>query len=284
MVLVGLQTELSNGDMNEAVFIGLQAIPLHQQVEYGHSEGQAHGEVFPHPMHYLLEMTHQSEHGEHRLYPHTLVPLTTLAELEVGRVSVFGMKSQVSQDNHLVFKLGDKVLEASVVDIGGVTVPSCNQSQVIEHQTQLASHYPSVIGLALLAYLTRASAFAYRVNQLDAIAIDDPQHCGRGQEGLGPGLMGSQATEETSTMGQLGEHGQVVLGKPAIKGPGTHSLDGVEQAYGDNLARPQRSLGVILHIAHLVIHSAEQLGDKILSGHAFLLSLLVFQLQLGRNA
>ena len=271
MVLVFLQTESSNGDMNEAALIGLQPIPLHKQVEGSHSESQAHGEVLPYPMHYLLEMTHQSEHGEHCLHPHTLVPLTTLAEFEVGRVSVFGMKACISEDDHLVFKLGDKVLEASVVDIGGVTVPGCNQSQVIEHQTQLASHYPSVIGLALLAYLMRASAFADRVDQFDAIAINDPQHCGRGQEGLGPGLVGSQATEETSTMSQLREHGQVVLGQPAVKGSGAHPLYGIEQAYGDYLAGMQGRLAVVGYIAHCVIYPAEQLGDKILSGHAALL-------------
>ena len=162
-MLVFLQTELGNGKVDIAVFIGLQSIPLHKQIEGSHSEGQAHAEVIPYSMRYFLEMTYQSEHGEHHLHPHTLVPLTTLTKLEIGRVSLSGVKSQVSQDNHLVFKLIDKVLEASVVDIGGVTIPSCNQSQVIEHQAQLASHYPSVVGLALLAYLTRASAFADRV-------------------------------------------------------------------------------------------------------------------------
>ena len=65
MVLVFLQTELSNGDMNEAALIGLQTIPLHKQIEGSHGEGQAHAEVLPYPMHYLLEMTYQSEHGEH---------------------------------------------------------------------------------------------------------------------------------------------------------------------------------------------------------------------------
>ena len=122
-MLVFLQAELGNGKVNIAAFIGLQSIPLHKQIEGSHSEGQAHGEILPYPMHYLLEMTYQSEHGEHCLHPHTFVPLPTLAEFEVGRVSVFGMKACISEDNHLVFKLGDKVLEASVVDIGGVTVP-----------------------------------------------------------------------------------------------------------------------------------------------------------------
>jgi len=81
-------------------------------------------------------------------------------------------------------------------------------------------------------------------------------------------------------MSQLREHGQVVLGQPAVKGSGAHPLYGIEQAYGDYLAGMQGRLAVVGYIAHCVIYSTEQLGDKILSGHAALLLMALIHQQL----
>ena len=91
------------------------------------------------------------------------------------------MKSHVGQYNHLIFELPYEVLETSVMDIGCVTIPGSNKTQVVEHQTELSSYYPAVVGLALLAYLTRRPALPRRVDQFDSIAINDSHHGGRSQ-------------------------------------------------------------------------------------------------------
>ena len=82
-------------------------------------------------------------------------------------------------------------------------------------------------------------------------------------------------------MGQTREQGPVVVGQPPIEGPATHPLDGVEQPYGDHFAGPQGSLGMARHVLHLVVHSAEQLGDKIFGGHVVLPQDGVLHHQLG---
>ena len=61
---------------------------------------------------------------------------------------------------------------------------------------------------------------------------------------------------------------------------GAHSLHGIEQAYGDYLVGIQRRLAVVGYIAHCVIYCAEQLGDKILSGHAALLRMALIHQQI----
>ena len=71
-------------------------------------------------MHDFFEMTDQSEHGKGRFDPHALVPLATFTQLEIGGISLLCMETRVGQNDHLIFKLPDQVLEPSVVDIGGI--------------------------------------------------------------------------------------------------------------------------------------------------------------------
>ena len=47
-----------------------------------------------------------------------------------------------------------------------------------------------MIGEAFATNLLGAAAFADRVDQLDPIGVDDAEDRGRGQESLGPGVMG----------------------------------------------------------------------------------------------
>ena len=142
------------------------------------------------------------------------------AELEIGWVSFLGMKSGVRPNDHLVLEALGQMLEAGVADIGGSTVPSTDQAQVVEHQAQLSAHDPAIIGLALLSHLARRPAFPGGVNQLNAVAIHYPHQRGSGQKGIRPGLVRPEQAEESSSMGQLGKQGPVVVGQPAIESPG----------------------------------------------------------------
>ena len=120
MVLVVLQAELGDGSVYEARLVRLKTVPLHHEIESCHSKRQPRTEIVPYPMHNLFEMTDQSEHGKGRFDAHTLVPLATFTHFEIGRVSLLGVETRVGQNDHLIFKLPDQVLEPSVVDIGGI--------------------------------------------------------------------------------------------------------------------------------------------------------------------
>src|ERR671916_122059 len=225
--------------MNIPLFIGLETIPLHQDVEGGHGESQPSPEVVPDPMGEFLEMADQSEHRKHGFYHHAPIPFSSSAELEIGGVSFLSMKSAVRQNDHLVLEPLGQGLEAGVADIGSSAVPGADQAQMVERQAQLAP-----------------------------------------QEPVGPGLLGPEQPEETSTMGQLGKQGLVVVGQPAIESPGAHAFDGVEQPDSDRLTGPQPGLGMLGHLGHLVVHLTKQLSDKIYGGHGVAPSLMFVHHQL----
>src|SRR6266511_4693825 len=106
MVLVKSQAEVGDREIDKTFIIGLQTIPLHQQVEGCHGKGQAGTEVAPNPMHYLFEMANQSKHREDRLHHHALIPLTPPTQLQVGWVSCPGVKAQVSEDGNQFLESG----------------------------------------------------------------------------------------------------------------------------------------------------------------------------------
>ena len=71
-------------------------------------------------------------------------PLSPLAGLEMGGVSVPGMESAVGHFQHLVFQPPRQMLEMGVTDVGGGAIPSTDQAQMIERQAQLSPHDPTV--------------------------------------------------------------------------------------------------------------------------------------------
>src|SRR5438128_9226550 len=85
-----LQTKLSYREGHEARRVGLEAVPLDQHIEGGHSEGQARLKIRPAPMHHLLQMADERQHREHRLHQHTVLPLATLTHFKIARIRLRG--------------------------------------------------------------------------------------------------------------------------------------------------------------------------------------------------
>jgi hypothetical protein len=99
-----------------------------------------------------------------------------------------------------------------------------------------------MIGYPILSDLLVATSLWYRMDQLDAKAVNDTQQSGRGQEVVGPVLVGLEEPKQSGAMGQVGEQGEKVPGQPAIESPVAYSFDGMEHSDGDQFARPQQSL------------------------------------------
>src|SRR5260221_12797728 len=91
-----LQTKLSHREGYEARRIGLEAMPLDQHIEGGHSERQPGVEIRPYTVHDPLEMADHGQHGEHRLHQHAILPLAALTQFQVGGVAFRGMKACVA--------------------------------------------------------------------------------------------------------------------------------------------------------------------------------------------
>src|SRR5436853_5576409 len=106
------------------------------------------------------------------------------------------MEGSITQDDHALLKLSNQPLKGVIRDSGGGTRPSHDQPPLIEQETEFPPDDPAMIGEAFPADLLGAAAFAHRMNQLDPIGVDDPEHRRGGQESLRPVVMGREETKE----------------------------------------------------------------------------------------
>src|SRR4051812_7545186 len=127
MVLVS-QTELSDGQMDPTLLVRVQSswcrsIPLRQQVESCHCEGQGRLKVDPDTMSHLLDVGDGVQHGKHSLNHHTRVPLASLTHQHVGGIALFEGEQLVGQHYHLFLVLSDYPVESRVMNISRGTIP-----------------------------------------------------------------------------------------------------------------------------------------------------------------
>src|SRR6267142_5073703 len=191
-----LQTKFSDRERYEARRVGLEAMPLDQHIEGGHGERQARLKIRPAPMHHLFEMADERQHREHRFDEHTVLPLTALTQFEVGGITLRRMETGVTQDNHAPIDLANEPLKGVVRDMRGGTRPPHDQPPLIQEETQFPADNPPVIREALPADLLGTPAFTHRMDQLDAVGVDDAEHGRGGQESPRPVLMGFEETKE----------------------------------------------------------------------------------------
>src|SRR5438093_13740085 len=109
-----LQTKFSYREGHEARRIGLEAMPLDQHIEGGHGEREPRLKILPHAVHDFLEVADESQHREHRLHEHTVLPLATLTQFEVSRIALRGMEGGITQDNHTSVKLSNEPLKGVI--------------------------------------------------------------------------------------------------------------------------------------------------------------------------
>jgi len=78
-----LQTTLRYREGHEARRMGLEAMPLNQQVKGRHGERKPCVEIRPYAMHGLFEMRDERQHRQYGLDEHAVLPLPTLTQFEV---------------------------------------------------------------------------------------------------------------------------------------------------------------------------------------------------------
>ena len=130
-----LQTKLSDRERHETRRVGLEAIPLDEDIEGRHGKGQARLKIGPAPMHDLFEMADERQHGEHRLDEHTVLPLAALTQFEVSRIPLGGMEGSITQDDHASVDLANQPLKGIIGDIGRGTVPPHHEAILVQQET-----------------------------------------------------------------------------------------------------------------------------------------------------
>src|SRR5215831_5801652 len=125
---------------------------------------------------------------------------------------------------------------------------------------------------AFAANLLRATTFPYRMDQLNAVGINDAQHGRSSQEDLGPVLMGLQKTKEPRPLGQAGKQRPIVARQPAREGTIPDAFERMQEPERHHLTGPEVRLGVFGDGAQLLIDLIEQGSDKLRGAHTALLS------------
>lgn len=204
-----------------------------------------------------------------------LVPFATSAQPQVAGMPIFLGEACVGKDHHIIQNAFDNVLKGrTVIDIGRVEIPVNDQAQVVLQQTQFGADNPPCVRLAFASDLLWAASFSSRVNQFDAIGVDDAQHRRFSQEQVYPPAMRVEQAEETCSARQVGKQIAPISVQPAIESTVSDSLERKEQGQGDHFAGIERSLAMLAHIGHQVVYATKQFCDKILSTHGVLLSAL----------
>ena len=100
---------------------------------------------------------------------------------------------------------------------------------LMQDKAALAADNPPMIALAFLANLARAAAFPHGMDQLNPVAVRDPQHSGCDQKPCHPCRVGLEEAEQARPLRQPGKQCQRVARQPAGEGAGTDAFEGKPQ-------------------------------------------------------
>jgi len=123
---------------------------------------------------------------------------------------------------------------------------------------------PAVVGPPLLTELLGATPLPPWVDQLDPISVYYGEEGGIGKEEVTELLVGGQQALEPCALRQ-GEPFRVVPAQPAIEGTEGATLQGEEEADGDQLAGVELSLRMFGEVADPVLVSTRQKREMIRS-------------------
>lgn len=238
-------------------------VPLSQYVEGSHAKGKPGFEVAPGTMSHVLDVTDGVQHGNHSFHHHSHVPLTSFAHQHIGRVARLEIEAMVGKHSHTLLELSYHRLEGRVMHISGLAIPLCHQPPLVERQPQLDTDNPTMVTKSLAANLPVTASFPIGVYKLDTVGVRYSHDGGVGHETVGPLLVGGEQAKEASALREVGELAAVVTFDPSVEGTVAHSFDGEEQSQSHNLRRVETGLAVLANVCHLVVHSAEELCDKI---------------------
>src|SRR6516164_9800508 len=100
-----LQTKISDRERHETRHVGLETMPLDEDIEGRHGKREPRLEIRPAPVHDLFEMADERQHREHCLHQHTVLPLPPLTQFEIGRIALGSVEAGITQDDHAAVDL-----------------------------------------------------------------------------------------------------------------------------------------------------------------------------------
>src|SRR5574341_2003411 len=108
----------------------------------------------------VLEMTDFRQHRPDGFHDHACIPGAAWANLQVGRVAPFTMKSAIGQNDHRVSKPSHQGPEGGIRDISLIALPGSDEPQMIEHDAHFGAYNPAMVRQAFGPQWLGATAFA----------------------------------------------------------------------------------------------------------------------------
>src|SRR5512135_954453 len=107
----------------------------------------------------FVEVAEGSEHGQHGLDYHPVIPLASPTDFEVVRIAGRGMKAGITQPQHSVANGVREDLEMDISRVSGGPHPADAESPAVQQHPQLDTDDPAVVRHTLAAHLVRAAPF-----------------------------------------------------------------------------------------------------------------------------
>ena len=108
--------------------VGVEPMPLHEEIKSSQGKGQPHLERGPGPMRHSLQMTDVTQHREYGLDQHPRIPQAPIPQFELPWISLFGMESGITQDDHFLFKSLNQRVKGAIRRIRSGTIPADHQT------------------------------------------------------------------------------------------------------------------------------------------------------------
>src|SRR5689334_15111664 len=122
--------------MNQTMLIRLHSIPIYQQIVSRTNKSQSRLKIGKKALTHLFDVTNCTQHRKYRFNHHSHIPTALFTNQQAVGIACFSVKTAIGQNNHFTVELPQKILEASVADIGAVANPAHNPTILVQNQTE----------------------------------------------------------------------------------------------------------------------------------------------------
>ena len=102
-----------------------------------------------------------------------------------------------------------------------------------------------------------AAACVHRVDELDAIRVDDAEHGRGGPEDFGPRLTGPEEAKEPGALRKSRQQWTIIFREPAIEGTVAHAFERMQEPERHDCSRLQGGVGMFGNAVQMRIDSTE---------------------------
>jgi hypothetical protein len=114
--------------MEEALSVGVESMPLHEEIKSSQGKGQPHLERGPGPRRNFLQRADATQQREYGLDQHPRILQAPITQFELHWISLFGMESGIPQDAHFLFESLNQRVKGTLRRIRSGTIPADHQT------------------------------------------------------------------------------------------------------------------------------------------------------------